>query len=228
MTETKIVTKEVTLCLPHKLVDALAEIYPDISMSEQIRKTLLQAELYPDVDLSTLSVPYSEGKRKNYYLPMANFKEYEKEASKRGQSVSGYLLNLMGNVLGGEGYLDLPLRWKRPLEPFEVTNSAQIPRFEFSFPLIEEMNRHDFYRPFNVEVISQIILDYVQDGLSGEDVDISVEGFYFHQRHKQKKESMKVRVSPVINDILYQVARRMGTTRMMVLTQALIYHFNRS
>ena len=166
-------------------------------------------------------------KRKNYYLSVADFKAYEQEASKRGQSVSGYILNLLGNVLGGEVYLDLPLRWSQPLAPFEAPEVRKLPRFEFSFPLIELLNKHNYYRPFNVAWISQVILTYFNEGLAGKAVDISVEGFYFHQRHNQKKEGMKVRVSPTIDDILFQVSRRMGTTRMMVLTQALIYHFNR-
>lgn len=221
------VTKEITLCLPPKLVEALAESYPEVHLSEQIRRTLLGAEKYADCDLSSIQVPYAEGKRKNFYLPLVYSRHYDYEASKRGQSVSGYLVHLLSNVLSGEGYLDLPLLWEKPLAEVENPDPTHKPKFEFSLQLIAELNRHGQYRPFNVAWVSQVILTYLKDGLEGKAVGVSVKDYYFHQRHQQQKESMKVRVSPVINDILYQVAKRMGTTRMMVLTQAILYHFSK-
>ncbi len=81
-------------------------------------------------------------------------------------------------------------------------------------------------RPYPVDWVSQVIWAYVREGLAGKAVDkVSVAGFYFHQRHNQEKESMKIRLAPTIDNVLYQVAKRLGTTQMMVLTQEIIYHF---
>lgn len=218
--------KEITLNLPKKLVESLELAFPDEHLSGQIRLALDLDQVHPEVDLTELLSNDNDSKKKNLYMPLKQALDFEKEASHRGQSMSTYVVNLIANFLVANNYLDLSLRWVKPIETYEISSDIPVPRFEFSQPLIKLLSDNNHTQPYSSDWLSLIVLEYVDEVFGGKQRDIiSVKGFYFHQRHKQPKVVMKINLPATIDNLLLQVSKRMGTTRMMVLTQALLLKF---
>lgn len=214
-------TKEVSLTIPPVIIEGLNQAYPKLSLSNQLRECLIGAELCPERDLTDINTPFKECKRKNLYMKVREAKDYEEIATQRGQSISSYLVNLLANKLTHQGYLELSSRWQKLELLSQDIETATRPSYYLAEKFISWSSKEGMQYPLSVELLCTILRDYFDDVESWK---TDVTGKYFQSRHNEEKSNIRIRLPRNWDEMLVKRALKMGTSKTMVLTQALTWY----